>query len=462
MRRISRQLQQFRKSGYGPGFAVLLMAVSVLLAERPVRSQDDVPVPTKRETPKEVQIEKELVTEDDVTDWRKKERQYFNSDLFSGRLNSTTQPKIANGIRILVHEMSLKSRRDILSDTRRKILREIDPNAKGQQMREFVMGEVVKRAVELLDGNYHVRMHAVLLISELNIDPGQFPRKPPVAYVQGAATLIDVVDPPQGSIEQPEAIRVLAARGIARLLREGRQTLPANQKLTPEIAGRLLEQLKTRTHQWYTRVLMDALIETALPVVSVGGNPPRPLIVEALARLLADTSQPYPVRTHAVYSLGRTPMPGGINATPIAWATSQLSAQIATDINQGKVNGTRGFFLLQSIYYGFKPQSPDEQTTDGRSRAGLTNTLSSQPIQNAYRDFLPLFNGVIKEAAAGNRIIAAPSAIQTLRQVQKPQDMTLAPGGPPIDMPLTPAPAPNQAANTTNASPGEAVSSNAG
>lgn len=462
MRRITRHLHQFRMDRFRPRLAVLLSAIGLLAFVSPAWSQGAAAAPAKREAPKEVQIENELVTAGAVDDWRKKERQAFNSDLFSGKLNSTTQPKLSNGIRILVHELSLKSRRDTLSDTRRKILREIDPNAKGQQMREFVMSEVIKRAVELLDGNYHVRMHAVLLIGELNIDPGQFPRKPPIAYVQGAATLMDVIDPPQGGIVQPEAVRVLSARGIARLLKEGRQTLPPNQKLTPDIARRILDQLGRRNHQWYTTVLMDALIETELPTVADAGNAPRPLIVEALARLMADPTQPYSVRTHAMYCLGRAPMPGGINSAPIAWAASQLAAQIATDINQGKVNGTRGFFLLQSIYYGYKPATQDEQSTDGRSKAGLTNSLAAQPIQNAYRDFLPLFNGVIKVAIPGNRIIVAPQTIQTLRQVQKPQDMTLAAGGPPIDKPLTPPKAQNQAANPANAAPNGAVNPNAG
>ena len=462
MRRISRQLHQFRVNRPGLWLAVLLAGASLLQPASSARAQDAGAIPAKRETPKEVQIENELVTEGAVEDWRKTDRQTFGTDLFAGKLNNTTQPKIAEGIRILVHELSLKSRRDTLTDTRRKIIREIDPNAKGQQMREFVMNEMIKRSVEMLDGNYHVRLHAVQLISELNIDPGQYPRKPPIACIEGVAPLLDVIDPPQGGIQQPDAVRILAASGIARLLKEGKQTLPPNQKLTPEVARRVLGQLAKRQHPWYTNRLMEALIETGLPTVAVGENPPRPLIVETLARHVTDVTQPYSVRTHAMYCLGRTPMPGGINSAPIAWAASQLAAQIATDINQGKVNGTRGFFLLQSIYYGYKPATQDELTTDGRGKAGLTNTLPGQPIQTAYRDLLPLFNEIIKQLAENSRVIAPPPAIQTLRQVQKPQDMTLAPGGPAIDKPVTPQKPPNQVQNQANGPANAAVTPNAG
>ncbi|MBI1314164.1 hypothetical protein GC176_22955 [bacterium] len=464
MRRTTWHPQHIRVNHFRPQLAAALLFTGLLIFVRPAyaQNQNAGAAPAVRETPKEMRIEKELVTEKEVDDWRKKDRQQFSTDLFAGKLNSTTQPKIEKGVRILVHELSLKARRDTLTDTRKKILREIDPNAKGQQMREFVMSEIVKRAVELLDGNYLVRLHAVLLIGELNIDQGQYPRKPPIAYVQGAATLMDVIDPPQGGLVQPDAVRVLAARGIARLLREGRQTLPPNQKLTPDIARRVLDQLGRRNHEWYTSVLMDALIETALPTVVDAGNAPRPLIIEALARLMADVNQPYPVRTHAMYCLGRAPMPGGINAAPIAWAASQLAAQIATDINQGKVSGTRGFFLLQSIYFGYKPATPDELTTDGRGKAGLTNSLPSQSVQNAYRDFLPLFNGVIKIVEQGGRVIAAPQAIQTLRQVQQPPDMTLSPNGPSILKALTPGNMPPQAQNQANGPANAAVNPNAG
>jgi hypothetical protein len=433
--------------------ATLLLFATLLAAATPAEAQNASQPSAARKEPPEVKIEKELVSEDEVKDWRKNNRQTFTMAMYSGKLNSQTQPGIEEGIRMLVHELSLKSRRDTLSDARKKILREIDPNAKGQQMREFVMGEIIKRATELLDGNYHVRMHAVLLISELNIDPGQFPRKPPVAHVNGVPTLLDIVDAPQNAIKQPVAVRVLAARGIARLLHEGRQTLPANQKLTPEVAGRVLSQLTRRNDPWYTQRLMDALIETALQTVSVDGNPPRPLIVEALARLMTDTKQPYSVRTHACYCLGRTPMPGGINAAPVGWSISQLASQIATDINQGKVNGTQGYFLLQTIYLGFQADTQNEKTettTDGRNKAGLVNSLPSQPIQNAYRDFLPLFNGVIKLVINGNRVIVKPEHIQTLRQVQKPQDLTLVNGGPEIIKPMTPPNPPAQAGNPTN------------
>jgi len=449
VRRITRQLHQFRMDSSRFWFAALLSLAGLMASAGSATAQNQ-GAPAKREAPKELQIEDELITDEEATDWRKKERNNFNKALNDGKLNSTTQPKIAEGIRMLVHELSLKSRRDTIAEVRKKVVRDTDPVAKGQQMREFVMSEIVKRAKELLDGNLHVRMQAVLLISELNIDPGQFPRKPPIAYVQGATALIDIVDPPPGGIDQPQALRVMAASGIARLLREGRQALPPNQKLTPELAPRLLSQLKQRNHQWYTRVLMDALVETGLTVVAEGDNAPRPLIIEALARLMADSQQPYEVRTHAMYCLGRAPMPGGINASPIAWAASQLTAQIATDINQGKVNGNRGFFLLQSIYYGYKPEDGTEMTTDGRGRAGLMNSLAGQPVQAAYRDFLVLFNGVLKLIANDSRIIAAPQAIQTLREAQKPANLTIAGGGPSVDQPLVPHRAAKQGQNAQN------------
>ena len=141
MRRTIRHLQQLRVNRF-PAlllFVALLTCVSLTTAPRPANAQNANPAPAARKEPPEVKIEKELVSDDEVNDWRKKERQTFTMTMYSGKLNGQTQPVVEDGIRMLVHELSLKDRRDTLSDVRRKILREIDPNAKGQQMREFVM-----------------------------------------------------------------------------------------------------------------------------------------------------------------------------------------------------------------------------------------------------------------------------------------------------------------------------------
>lgn len=410
-------------------------------------------------TPKEFSIENQLIQADEVDEWRKKERVLFQEALSRGKLVGPDLQLADKGFRAQVHELSIPEKRADLTDLRKAITRNIDQFVpeKAEDAKKIACKLVVKHASDLLDGNFHVRCQAVQLIGELNLSPevpGLRP-KPAVTYIDGLSVLLEVIHPKKGGIQQPEPVRILAALGAKRLLSLGHHTLKPNSKLPVEAARAILAELEGQGSDWYHLRLVEALIETRLSTVPNAQNRQEPVIVEALARIMTNPRRSLRIRARSVYLLGRTPMPGAIQSAPIAYSTVKLTQQIATLVNQKRLNGLQALFMLQDIYLGFKPE-PGESTTDGRKLAGLISTLPQQPIQSAYKDILPIVRSILRQfqgAPAGAQqinVTFVPGLIQKLSAWQKPPSMALSQGRVEIDQPLRkPAPQTDRAARPT-------------
>lgn len=408
-------------------------------------------------TPKELAIENPLIDQAALDAWKPKRLEFQGA--LEKKLAGNAPKIIDEGFRVNVQALSIVEKRDELIGIRKSIIRYIDTYIpeKNEAEKKFACKTVVKYAETLLDGNFHVRMQAVLLIGSLNISPevpGLRP-KPAVAYIDGLTTLLDVIKAPEGGIDQPEPIRILAAMGAARLLKQGRHTLKVNSKIPVDCAKRILAELKGKGSDWYHQRLIEALAETALSSVPNAQNQQEPVIVEALARILADPGRSNQLRARAAKLLGRVPMPGGLQAAPIAYSIVKLTQKIATEVNQKRVLPGDAIFRLNDIFLAFKQAVKGEATTDGRKAAGLLSTLNQKQTQDAYKDILPVVQMIFRQfQGAGkekNPPVVFPAAmIAKLNAWPKPADMALAPGRPPIDKPLTPPPAQPQAARQGN------------
>ena len=395
--------------------------------------------------PPELSIEKPLITEDEVTAWKPKRLEF--QDALDKKPTPATMKVIDEGFRVLVYDLSIVEKRDELTKIRESIVRYIDNyvEVRNEDGKKFACKSIVKHAKALLDGNLHVRMQAALLIGSLNISPevpGIRP-KPAVAYVDGLATLLDIIRAPEGGINQPESVRILAAMSAQRLLAQGRHKLQVNSKIPVDCAQRMLAELKGNGSDWYHQRLIEALAETALSSVPNEQNQQEPLIVEALAKILANPRRSNAIRARAAFLLGRVPMPGGLQAAPIAYSIVKLTQKIATEVNQGRLPGGTAIFQLNDIYLSFVPQGKGETTTDGRKGAGLLSTLNQKQIKDAHADIKPVFQSIFRQyQAAGNKQIRAsfaPGLIGKLNAWTKPDDMALAQGREGIDKALKPA-----------------------
>ena len=121
--------------------------------------------------PKELAIEKPLIDQAQVDDWKPKRLNF--QDALSKKLAGGVPKTIDEGFRVNVQALSIEEKRDDLTNTRKAIVRYIDNYVpeKNVDEKKFACRSVVKYAKTLLDGNFHVRMQAVLLIGSLNISP---------------------------------------------------------------------------------------------------------------------------------------------------------------------------------------------------------------------------------------------------------------------------------------------------
>jgi len=424
--------------------AMLLNAVSAVAQDDPGLQPGFTP---PRPAPAVFSEEKPLIKAAEIEEWRKNDRINFQTALEQKQLDDSTRRTLGRGIEVMVYQLSLPDERNNLTDLGRTLVRYVDQSRGGDAVKGFVLSEIVKRAQDLLSGNFHVRCHAVLLIGALNVSP-EVPGtrvKPAVAYVNAVPVLLDVITPPQGATDQPEAVRILAALNITRMLQEGRQTLPANSRLPADCARRILSEMARPVSDWYQVRLMEALVETGLATVPDQNNVQKPEIVETLARMMADRNRPYRVRCHAAYMLGKAAMPSGIQGAPIAYAATQLAQQMAVDLNQGQMQSVHALFRFQDLYRAFRGE-PNVMTADGRSKSGLINSLGQQPVTAAESDIRPIFAKLLSEfqgGATNPRVVLAAPLIQKLQTWQAPATMTLVPNGQPVNVPFGAAPATN-------------------
>jgi hypothetical protein len=430
--------------------ACLGLAVAVTLVASPVSSCFAQPADTglperfrpPPPIPPELAIENPLITAEEVSAWKPKRLEF--QDALNKKPVPATMKAVDEGFRVAVHELSIVEKRDELTDIRKSIVRYVDNyvDVKNEDGKKFACKTIVKYATTLLDGNFHVRMQAILLIGSLNIAPevpGLRP-KPAVAYIDGLPTLLDVIRAPQGGLQQPESVRILAARSARRLLQRGRHTLKVNSKLPVDCANRILAELKGNGSDWYHQRLIEALAETALANVPNAQNLQEPLIVEALSKILANPRRSNQIRARAAKLLGRVPMPGGLQSAPIAYSIVKLTQKITTEVNQGRLAGGTAIFQINDIYLAFVPAVKGETTTDGRKGAGLLSTLNQKPIQDAHNDIKPIVQSIFRQFQAAKnmkiKVSFAPGLIAKLNAWPKPADMALAAGREPIDIPL--------------------------
>jgi len=403
-----------------------------------------------RAIPKVFQIENETITDDQYNTWNKTERTKYQEALRALNLdsrigNQTARQLIENGIRVRVARFSLKSQRNRLKKLRDEIKNDLNFNARKAEIRVFALQQIVAQARLLLSGNFHVRLHAVFLVSDLNLEPQKIgpSEKEAVAYIGGAPVLLAVLSETIDGkpVEQPEPIKLRAAIGLRRMLVHGTFPRQANEKNRLAISQRLLKELSSSPGAPYEWHLLHALADAGISQVPDASGTPRPQIVTALARVIVDPARSLRNRCRAARLLGVTPIPGSVQAAPIAWGIAQLATQIATQYGK-RIRPAHAIFCFQDLYYAFVPP-PGRLTSDGKQRAGLLSTLKSPQTTQSYDAIRPVMAFFLERLQGTNPVppAAIPEAeIQQLGKIKKPASMSIQPDAPPIDQKLNGSP----------------------
>ena len=375
----------------------------------------------------EMEIEKELYSDGDEKEFARKFKTAFEKALQSPALSDEEKKALDAGAKFHIYRFTMKKYREEeappkkedrppvppvtekadkgkpapppppkerLHDLRKKLLDLIKVYAKSQVAREYFLKQLTERCGELLDNNYVVRQNIILLLGQL---PSTNPLPPknaePPPYDPAHVVLLKVIK----DDKQHEALKVSALIGLLRICRVG-LTLPDgnNDKRRADIALALVPELaKKNTHWWYQSRLAECL--GAAAVTYDQAIKTNPVVLQALAEVVADDTRHFQARVEAAKAIGRLPLDNQLNMTPVVYHIVNLGYQIiqASNANPKKEPWGNYFFTPQpqlgfSLYYAFRAERADARVPGGKRKPGLLEPIPSKDVKDAYEQILPM------------------------------------------------------------------------
>jgi len=246
--------------------------------------------------------------------------------------------------------------------------------------------------------NFHVRLNVTYLLGELVVQKGDPAKGIPAArYTASAFPLCDVVNEPR----QLDAIKVVAVRGLVRLMKTGKPE--ASYDLRLQVAQCLADQLQRPyqrsvlrqridshlQHIWYQEVLVEGLAGVGI----LQNKQAQPFVETALAEVMANPNRHFLARTAAAKAIGRAPLTGAFDGGLRSYQLVELAGQMAAAYNKSPTAGywPRSF---QQLYFSFKAINKNDVTVAGKP-AGLLGQFGTARLQDAYRQVVPLVAHVI-------------------------------------------------------------------
>jgi hypothetical protein len=338
--------------------------------------------------------------------------------LYAGELNQSNEEAIRRWAKLRIAQLTAVddwsklseiTGSEILLPLRTAGLKQSNAN-RVRDFREVVCKALTDACKSVLDNNFYVRMQAVRILSELNVrerpTTGVNPA-PAVSYVPAMEPLLDVIGDPN----QPDALKVLAAKGVARIA-DHADIIPAELKfraadvLTKELA-------RADTFWWYQMRLADASAAIEFEIDRNG----QPIVVDTLLAVIADNKRSCMARTAAAKALGRTPITAGkFDEKAAADRLVQLARDMSVAYNKAPQK-VQWYECFINLYLTFKPDA-------GEDPAGLPqNSLirrGSLPaaLDNAAQRITPVVKHVVNQRLGQQNAIPG-ELIQRLSELLK-------------------------------------------
>ncbi len=303
--------------------------------------------------------------------------------LKDGKVRGVAAAQIAEGARYLVFRLTMERHQESLTRILAEIGRIIGL-AKGGA-RELLLEELTARATDLFDNNYRVRVNAVLLLSQLNSKAASLRLKTPaVAYAPAAKALLAFIKDPG----QRLGPKINAVVGIQRILTSNDSIARDVQVDVATTLSSQLREKKTpqtpRARYWYEVRLAETL-GTAPYVYDSFSLNKKPIVVDSLLATVNDRTRHYYARSAAAKALGRAALDKSTDVDQVVSSIVGLGADMVNAYNKFPSQQWIGPFW--NLYAAFQPQNALEKD----QKAGLLlKFTSSQPVQDGYREVLPL------------------------------------------------------------------------
>lgn len=249
---------------------------------------------------------------------------------------------------------------------------------------DFLGKEIVKQIPELLTNNFYVRLHAVMILGEID-------------FAGGYELLLQVlnakdirVDPVSG---QPDAVKIAAANSLIRILRFARPSAEVNVRT--KIAHAIIDLLKQKDAYWWLQIrLIEGLRYCDISGADAADG--KPFVVQALLDIMKDEKRPWTVRMKACYALGRVPLPG-IRPEVVVAEIAECASELAKDAAANpKLMDWKSCFW--DLYLTFVPKDSKDLDAEGKGPGGLL-TRAKVVARPVYDLIVPLVIDVLHNKA---------------------------------------------------------------
>jgi hypothetical protein len=235
-----------------------------------------------------------------------------------------------------------------------QLYREINPpnltKSDKSEVRLFMANRLVALAPQFLN-NYHFvpRLQTAILLSrlsELVETPGSGAQGQDVHFTKAMPELLKVVR--QEKKETPAGVRTWAILGLVRLAKLPELKLVERAK----IVETLTEQLNQSADEpwWNQYRLIEGLSE--LRTVALADK--RPIVAQAMAKILVDPEREWLVRSEAAYGLGQLNYESGVDLGLIAHEIGQLALKMNEKVLE-QPKDRRWRLCYVKLYGAFKP-----------------------------------------------------------------------------------------------------------
>ncbi|SFJ30494.1 hypothetical protein [Planctomicrobium piriforme] len=235
-----------------------------------------------------------------------------------------------------------------------RLLNEMAPTLTTPAVRQILMDEILARAPEILTHPKDiVRFNMLSAVVQLNLKPAQYQGSteiPAVPYNPAHKLLIQVLIDPKQSLD----CRILAAKGLARICRDGDGAPSSNEK--SDIAQALVDTLAATPPSsedgiWWFR---NKMIEALGFVDRIDNSATQPIVVEALLDIIVNRKELFLNRTLAAQGISQLPLSSSTNLPLITVEICKLLGEMCASYAKAPTSvGWQEPFVR--IYLSFKP-----------------------------------------------------------------------------------------------------------
>jgi len=304
--------------------------------------------------------------------------------------------------------------------------------------RDYLMENTLKLVEPLLkDQPPNVQYSLVLLVARLNGKPANLTARPPVPaqpYLEGRQLLMKVLL----DEAMPISSRIIAARGLERLMRDGDISTVEKSRIGETLAQALKQKVENPlARKWYRWKLVEALGYTG----RYEETGYRPVMIDALMSVLTNRQDDWEVRAAAARALSQLPLDQKVNVELVNYEIVRLLQELSVAYNASdKSPPSTWRWAFNSIYLAYKAPTAAEQTVKHWGLMHLNTPRGKEVIGSAYKTaVLPIVKPILESAGMPPLNPKAVEELGKWLEQNKPADRKVTPQSPEIDPGIAPA-----------------------